>query len=43
MLRVVAERLQALSAEGGVRGKRAAAALERLYVEQRRADRVEAR
>jgi DNA repair exonuclease SbcCD nuclease subunit len=43
VLRVAAERLQALSAEGGVRGKRAAAALERLYVEERRADRAEAR
>ncbi|UQR61326.1 DNA repair exonuclease [Bradyrhizobium sp. C-145] len=43
VLRGAAERLQALAAEGGVLGKRAAAALERLYVEQHRADRVEAR
>lgn len=43
VLRVAAERLQGLSADGGVVGKRAAAALERLYVEQRRASRLEAR
>lgn len=43
VLRVAAERLQGLSADGGVPGKRAAAALERLYVEQRRASRLEAR
>ncbi|WP_027522035.1 DNA repair exonuclease [Bradyrhizobium sp. Ec3.3] len=42
VLHVAAERLQALSAEGGVLAKRAAAALERLYVEQRRAARAEA-
>ena len=43
VLRVAAERLQALSATEDAAGKRAAAALERLYVEQRRADRLEAR
>ncbi len=43
VLRVAAERLQGLSATDDAAGKRAAAALERLYVEQRRADRLEAR
>ncbi len=43
VLRVAAERLQVLSATDDAAGKRAAAALERLYVEQRRADRLEAR
>lgn len=42
VLRSAAEQLQALSAEGGVEGRRAAAALERLYVEHLRAERVAA-
>jgi hypothetical protein len=40
VLRDAAERLQAMSAEGGVDGRRAAAALERLYVEHQRVQRL---
>jgi len=40
VLREAAEQLQALSAEGGIEGRRAAAALERLYVEHQRAQRT---
>jgi DNA repair exonuclease SbcCD nuclease subunit len=39
-LREAAEQLQAMSAEGGMEGRRAAAALERLYVEHQRAQRM---
>jgi DNA repair exonuclease SbcCD nuclease subunit len=41
VLRIAAERLKALSMADDVVGKRAARALERLYIEQRRADRLE--
>ncbi|MFZ5730903.1 MAG: metallophosphoesterase family protein [Pseudomonadota bacterium] len=40
VLREAAEQLQAMSAEGGIEGRRAAAALERLYVEHQRAQRM---
>lgn len=40
VLREAAEQLQAMSAEGGTAGRRAAAALERLYVEHQRAQRM---
>ena len=40
VLREAAERLRALAASGGVEGRRASAALERLYVEHRRAQRA---
>jgi len=40
VLRVAAERLQSLAADGGIEGRRAAAALERLYVEHQRAERT---
>lgn len=43
VLRAAAERLQTLAATEDAVGRRAAAALERLYVEQRRADRLETR
>jgi hypothetical protein len=39
VLREATERLQTMAAEGGVEGRRAAAALERLYIEHRRAQR----
>jgi DNA repair exonuclease SbcCD nuclease subunit len=40
VLREAAERLQAMAAEGDAQGRRAAAALERLYVEHQRAQRT---
>jgi hypothetical protein len=40
VLREAAERLQAMAAEGTLDGRRAAAALERLYVEYQRAQRT---
>lgn len=40
VLRDAAERLQAIAAEGGPNGRRATAALERLYVEHQRAQRL---
>lgn len=39
VLREATERLQAMAADGGVEGRRAAAALERLYIEHQRAQR----
>lgn len=39
VLREATERLQEMVAEGGVEGRRAAAALERLYIEHQRAQR----
>lgn len=39
VLREAAERLQAMAAEGGIEGRRAGAAMERLYIEHRRAQR----
>jgi len=39
VLREATERLQAIAAEGGAEGRRAASALERLYIEHQRAQR----
>lgn len=40
VLREAAERLQSMAAEGDAQGRRAAAALERLYIEHQRAQRT---